>query len=77
LKLDDCLKNAREILTASVAKDVSLRDSSAFKTLLTGLPVKSVRMLTEPLETSSESEDEAFDRDTSAVPTMPDEEQEE
>lgn len=77
LKLDDCLKNAREILTASVAKDVSLRDSSAFETLLTGLPVKSVKMLTDTLETNSESEDEAFDRDTSAVPTMPDEEQEE
>jgi hypothetical protein len=75
--LEDCLKQAREILTESVYKDVSLRDSSTFRTLLTGLPVRSIKTTAAVLETTSETENEAFDKSTSAVPESLQEEQDE
>ncbi|NBW82994.1 hypothetical protein EBR21_14680, partial [bacterium] len=77
IDLQECLKNARELLTESVYKDVSLRDSSAFRTLLTGLPVKSIKTNPSVLETTSEQENEALDQSTSAVPASPEEEKEE
>ncbi len=77
MDLEDCLKSAREILTESVFKDVSLRDSSAFQTLLTGLPVKSIKTNTATLDMGSETEDEAFGISTSTVPNSPVEEEDE
>lgn len=77
MELQECLKNAREVLTESVYKDVSLRDSSAFRTLLTGLPVKSIKTNPSILETTSEQENEALDQSTSAVPASLEEEEEE
>ena len=75
MNLDECIKNARERLIQSVFEDVSLRDSSAFKTLLTGLPVKSIRAQGGSVEQNTESE-EALDQSTSALPAVPSEEQE-
>lgn len=75
MNLDECIENARERLIQSVFEDVSLRDSSAFKTLLTGLPVKSIRAQGGSVEQNTESE-EALDQSTSALPAVPSEEQE-
>lgn len=75
MSLDECIKNARERLIKSVFEDVSLRDSSAFKTLLTGLPVKSIRAPGGIVEQNTEFE-EALDQSTSALPAFPSEEQE-
>jgi hypothetical protein len=77
IDLQECLKNARDLLTESVYKDVSLRDSSAFRTLLTGLPVKSIKTNPSILETTSEQENEALDQSTSAVPASLEEDEEE
>lgn len=77
MDLDGCLQNARELLNASVAKDVSLRDGSTFRTLLTGLPVKSIKMSSDSIEPENATEEEALDRSTSAVPNTPEEELEE
>lgn len=76
MNLQDCLKSARDLLTESVYKDVSLRDSSSFRTLLTGLPVKSIKTNSNTLESTTDSENEALDRSTSAVPNDPEEEKE-
>ncbi|MEN9529164.1 MAG: hypothetical protein RI932_1037, partial [Pseudomonadota bacterium] len=65
--LEDCLTNARERLMKSIIEDVTLRDSSAFKTLLMGLPVKSIMTQTTNSEPNSETE-ELFDQSTSALP---------
>lgn len=75
--LEDCLKQAREILTESVYRDVSLRDSSTFRTLLTGLPVRSINTTPVGLEPANESENDALDKSTSAVPEDAQEEQSE
>jgi len=75
MSLDECIENARERLIKSVFEDVSLRDSSAFKTLLTGLPVKSIRAQGGNVEQNTEFE-EALDQSTSALPAFPSEEQE-
>jgi hypothetical protein len=75
--LEECLNQAREILTESVYHDVSLRDSSTFRTLLTGLPVRSVKTTPAGLEVTSETENDALDKTTSAVPENDLEEQDE
>jgi hypothetical protein len=67
MSLDDCLTNAREKLMKSIVEDVTLRDSSAFKTLLMGLPVKSIMTSSTLSEPTPESE-EIFDQSTSALP---------
>ncbi|NBO39434.1 hypothetical protein EBU99_12715, partial [bacterium] len=76
LTIQECLKNARELLTESVYRDVSLRDSSAFRTLITGLPVKSIRAASTVMDMASEVEEEAFDKSTSALPAVPNEDEE-
>lgn len=74
--LDECLKTAKDQLTLSVNHDISLRDSSALRTLLSGLPVKSVQMGSLAFETSNETDNAELDKSTSAIPNVPDEEQE-
>jgi len=76
MTLDDCLSNAREKLIKSILQDVTLRESSAFKTLLMGLPVKSIMTSSSVAEPNPESE-ELFDQSTSALPDAESEETEE
>ena len=75
LALEECLKNARDQLIRSVVQDVTLRDSSAFKTMLAGLPIKSVKTSTATDEHLEEF-DETLDESTSALPDSSKEENE-
>jgi hypothetical protein len=79
IDLQNCLKSAHTILSDSVFRDISMRDSSAFRTLLVGLPVKSIKLTPSADESANETDDEnaAFDETTSSIPTSPSEEQDE
>jgi hypothetical protein len=65
--LADCLETARSQLISSLYEDISLRDSSAFRTLLAGLPVQPIQAHTTNLNSQDNVEPE-IDAATSALP---------
>lgn len=70
IPLSACLDAAREQLLKSLYEDVTLRDSSAFKTLLSGLTVHPIR--TGPETTQQfDGEQKELDTATSSMPAHP------
>lgn len=75
VSLSKCLDSARVELINSLYKDISLRDSSAFRTLLAGLPVQPIQA--QPMQAdNSISQEKEIDAQTSELPAQPAEDME-
>jgi len=69
VSVQECLETARQHLISSLYEDISLRDSAAFRTLLTGLPVQPIQAQSAQLDIQESLESE-IDAETSALPAQ-------